>query len=76
MMGGGMSPLAFNGIGTRKMKFLHPFHKILFRNPMLDTGFPAKFLPDGRDYDAVIIMSRINQGFRRKMEKFFMNVLI
>ncbi len=58
------------------MKFLHPFHEILFRNPMPDTGVPAKFLPNDRDHDSVIIMSRINQGFRRKMEKFFMNALI
>ena len=58
------------------MKFLHPFHEILFRNPMPDTGVPAKFFPDGRDHDSVIIMSRINQGFRRKTENFFMNALI
>ena len=76
MMGYRKSPLFFNGIGIRKMKFLHPFHEILFRNPMPDTGVPAKFFPDGRDHDSVIIMSRINQGFRRKTEKFFMNALI
>ena len=58
------------------MKFLHLLHEILFRNPMPDTGVPAKFLPDGRDHDSVIIMSWINQGFRRKTEKFFMNALI
>ncbi len=58
------------------MKFLHPFHEILFRNPIPDTGFPAKILPDGRDHDSVIIMSRINQGFRRKTENLFMNALI
>ena len=58
------------------MKFLHPFHEILFRNPMPDTGVPAKFLPDGRDHDPVIIMSRINQAFRWKTENFFMNALI
>ena len=75
-MGYGKSPLFFNGIGIRKMKILHPFHEILFRNPMPDTGVPAKFLPDGRGHDSVIIMSRINQGFRRKTEKFFMNALI
>ncbi len=75
-MGYGKNPLFFNGIGTRKMKFLHPFHEILFRNPMPDTGVPAKFFPDGRDHDSVIIMSRINQGFRRETENFFMNALI
>ena len=76
MMGYGNSPLFFNGIGIWKMKFLPPFHEILFRNPMPDTVVPAKFLPDGRDHDSVIIMSRINQSFRRKTEKFFMNALI
>ena len=58
------------------MKFLHPFHEILFRNPMPDTGVPAKILPDGRYHDSIIIMSRINHGFSRKTEKFFMNALI
>ena len=58
------------------MKFFHPFQEILFRNPMPDTGVPAKFFPDGRGHDPFIIMSRINQGFRRKTENFFMNALI